>query len=962
MRNRFINKIAVLAFVASFVANLGALGIPANAAPAPTVSVTTPNSQVSPFGTYVVPNGVTQIQVTVRGGAGGEQGTSAGASPAVVMATLNVTPGEVIQYVVGGAGGLQGGVTPGLGGYNGGGDGGAGDVVNWGNWTNGGGGGGATDIRVCATASTSLCSLSDRILVAGGGGGRANYYGGKAGLLGSSANSGNDSATQVSPNGGGASMVAGGASGLNDLSIAPPTDADGTAGSLGFGGTGASPSMTYVAGGAGGGGGYFGGGGGAARGGGGGGGSSIAPSSTFKASYYSGTPATSYLGYVSSAADLPGSLTITPAPAAPALQSSLGGLTKTDLTLTVVPASTGGAPYQYVVKDLADPYSTCIVAASASPLTCDFFGLTSGQTYNYVAYADTGSGYMDWSGPQYMPGGVLSATSAQLSVVAGSYKVTFDANGGSGSMTPQMSDIPATLSASTFTPPTGSRFRAWNTAANGSGTWYGAGANYSFAADVTLYAQWTGGPVVYSTQQLTSGGVAQSSIAIPDTVIGQTTNLTIYMTNSSSTRPVTFGNLYVYNTNGLIKNGGTCGTNTVLAAGADCTVLLTWTPSTSASLSSLSAGMEVQIAGYYDTVAFTGAAISTHTVIFHANDGSGNPATDSQTASATTSLRANSFSKVGYAFAGWATSPAGAVSYADGALYNFGSNQDLYAQWIQAVFTVHFDAGGGAGSMGDQSSRVAANLNGSTFTRNGYSFSGWNTQADGTGSNYSDGQSYAFTSSVTLFAQWRLVPVRYLMNFDSQGGNASAVASFSVGEFVHQAVTPERDGYRFEGWFLAPVGGDPISWPYRPGGASLTVYAHWAPYAVVVPAPVTPPTTEGSGSSQENETTNPSAQAITKLTVSGFAPGSARLTKLMKETISNFVAKNSALSVAQCKGYTQGPTVLRTDAALALARANAVCEFARNLRMPTLTKVASSYSQETRVASTVRRVVITLKK
>jgi uncharacterized repeat protein (TIGR02543 family) len=41
-----------------------------------------------------------------------------------------------------------------------------------------------------------------------------------------------------------------------------------------------------------------------------------------------------------------------------------------------------------------------------------------------------------------------------------------------------------------------------------------------------------------------------------------------------------------------------------------------------------------------------------------------------------------------------------------------------------------------------------------TFTRAGYSFSGWNTNAGGTGTAYADGALYPFSANVTLYAQW----------------------------------------------------------------------------------------------------------------------------------------------------------------------------------------------------------------
>lgn len=74
---------------------------------------------------------------------------------------------------------------------------------------------------------------------------------------------------------------------------------------------------------------------------------------------------------------------------------------------------------------------------------------------------------------------LTTAIPTRANTSTGSYTVTLNANGGSVS--------PASLSAARTTSYT---FKNWNTAANGSGTSYNAGATYSTDADVTLYAQW----------------------------------------------------------------------------------------------------------------------------------------------------------------------------------------------------------------------------------------------------------------------------------------------------------------------------------------------------------------------------------------------------------------------------------------------------------------------------------------
>ena len=70
--------------------------------------------------------------------------------------------------------------------------------------------------------------------------------------------------------------------------------------------------------------------------------------------------------------------------------------------------------------------------------------------------------------------------------------------------------------------------------------------------------------------------------------------------------------------------------------------------------------------------------------------------------------------------------------------------------------TVSFDANGGAGSMSSMTFGKGDSkyLTANKFTRTGYTFVGWNTKADGTGTSYSDKQSITPTENLTLYAQW----------------------------------------------------------------------------------------------------------------------------------------------------------------------------------------------------------------
>jgi LPXTG-motif cell wall-anchored protein/uncharacterized repeat protein (TIGR02543 family) len=69
--------------------------------------------------------------------------------------------------------------------------------------------------------------------------------------------------------------------------------------------------------------------------------------------------------------------------------------------------------------------------------------------------------------------------------------------------------------------------------------------------------------------------------------------------------------------------------------------------------------------------------------------------------------------------------------------------------------SVEFRANGGTGSMMAQTSDITTTLTPNSFTRAGYTFSGWHTTSSGTGgSSYSDQATFEFTSDMVLHAQW----------------------------------------------------------------------------------------------------------------------------------------------------------------------------------------------------------------
>jgi len=137
------------------------------------------------------------------------------------------------------------------------------------------------------------------------------------------------------------------------------------------------------------------------------------------------------------------------------------------------------------------------------------------------------------------------------------------------------------------------------------------------------------------------------------------------------------------------------------------------------------------------------------------------------------------YTRTGYHFNGWNTQADGlGTAYTDGQeVENITAEHNatvtLYAQWTANTYTVHFDPVIPVnGTMADQT--FTYDQAATALTKNGFSTTTgqwlrWNTQADGSGTNYEDEQEVQNLTAedggvVTLYAQWRLM---HRFNYDN---------------------------------------------------------------------------------------------------------------------------------------------------------------------------------------------------
>jgi hypothetical protein len=198
----------------------------------------------------------------------------------------------------------------------------------------------------------------------------------------------------------------------------------------------------------------------------------------------------------------------------------------------------------------------------------------------------------------------------------------------------------------------------------------------------------------------------------------------------------------------------------------------------------------------------------------------------------------------GYVFDHWNTAANGlGTSYSAGNIFAMSTaNVILYAIY-NAVYSVTYYANGASGSVPVDSS---AYLHGATVTTLGntgpltypsYSFNGWNTAANGSGTQHSPGTTFLVGyANVALYAQW--LPT-YTITY-SGNGNTGGTAPTDSNSYLNgaSAVVANNSGslvktsYAFIGWNTLANGSGTTYSPgssYIVGASNIVLYAKWAP-------------------------------------------------------------------------------------------------------------------------------------
>lgn len=162
------------------------------------------------------------------------------------------------------------------------------------------------------------------------------------------------------------------------------------------------------------------------------------------------------------------------------------------------------------------------------------------------------------------------------------------------------------------------------------------------------------------------------------------------------------------------------------------------------------------------------------------------------------------FTYPGNRFTGWL---AGDTLYQPGDTLTVTGPVTLEAQWEAKTYTVHFDPGDGRGQMADLTLTYAGETGEATMLpANAFTgpataprFAGWNTERDGRGKGYTDGEwvkNLTTEDEITLYAQWG--------NYDlilTANGTDSTYLPVNGTSLLALYQAPEKDGWTLDGWY-----------------------------------------------------------------------------------------------------------------------------------------------------------------
>ncbi len=200
---------------------------------------------------------------------------------------------------------------------------------------------------------------------------------------------------------------------------------------------------------------------------------------------------------------------------------------------------------------------------------------------------------------------------------------------------------------------------------------------------------------------------------------------------------------------------------------------------------------------------------NTYIISYNANGGIGAPLSQTQVYGESLTLSSTKPTRTGYDFTGWNTKADGSgKSYSSGDSYLVTEKLYLYAQWKIKTYYITINANGGR--FGEKGPVMASGTKeyGKDFIipelfapiRTGYTFIGFNTKEDGSGTSYNVGSVYSSNANLFLYAQWK--ENIYTITYNANGGSGAPSNQTKIHgiTLTLSDTQPTRSGYTFLGW------------------------------------------------------------------------------------------------------------------------------------------------------------------
>ncbi|MTV49986.1 leucine-rich repeat protein [Heliobacillus mobilis] len=157
----------------------------------------------------------------------------------------------------------------------------------------------------------------------------------------------------------------------------------------------------------------------------------------------------------------------------------------------------------------------------------------------------------------------------------------------------------------------------------------------------------------------------------------------------------------------------------------------------------------------------------------------------------------------------------------------------VYTTMPVTYYSVNYDGNGNTGGSVPSDSNGYMQGESATVLRNtrhlvkaGFTLDGWNTAADGRGTDYAPNATLTIgTASITLYAKWTAT-----VTFDSQGGTSvPSITNVISGSMISAPTQPTRTGHTFSGWYKEPGCTNPWNFTSDTVMENITLYAKWEP-------------------------------------------------------------------------------------------------------------------------------------